>query len=165
MKISYLSITALIALLFCIFPIRRKIRRNNFRAMKDEAKETDVHERVTILLIKEKRTVSETENILFEEGIDSETARTVIGEIIDRIKTLKSERARISIRRGLVFIVLGLIFYVMRLKGGRSYGGGADYIGLIAISYGIYKIVDGYHIKSRIKRDDFSKITDGIKIC
>ena len=128
-------------------------------------KEIDIHERVTDLFIKEKRSVSEVENILFQEGIDSETAQSIIDEISNRIKTLKMERARNSIIRGIVFIILGLIFYGIRanaIHNGEmdNYGGGVDYIGLIAILYGIHKIINGYHKKSCLKRDDFSRSLD-----
>ncbi len=72
--------------------------------------EIDIDERVTNLFIKEKRSASEVKNILLEEGIDRETAQAVIDEISNRIKTLELERARNAIRRGIVFLVLGLVF-------------------------------------------------------
>jgi len=120
-------------------------------------KEIDIYDKVTDLFTKEKRSVSEVESILFEEGIDNETAQTIINEISNRIKTLKMERARNAIIRGIVFIVLGFIFYGIRANANSDYGGVIDYIGLIAILYGIYKIIKGYREKSYLKRKDFSR--------
>ena len=120
-------------------------------------KEIDIYDKVTDLFIKENRSVSEVESILFEEGVDSETAQTVINKISNRIKTLKMERARNAIIRGVVFVILGLIFYGIRANANSDYGGVIDYIGLIAILYGIYKIIKGYREKSYLKREDFSR--------
>ena len=116
-------------------------------------KEMDIDERVANLFIKEKRSASEIEKILLREGLDSDT----IDEISNRLKNLELERARNLILRGIVFIILGLFFYASLVyaihNGGGNYGGGIDYIGLIAIVYGIYKIIKGYHKRLCLKRD------------
>ena len=112
-------------------------------------KETlDIDKRATNLFIKEKRSVSEIEKILFEEGFDSE----VIGEVVNRIKGLEMERAKNVILAGILFIVFGLFFYGVRVYNGSNYGGGIDYVGLIAIVYGVYKIIKGYNKSRTIKQ-------------
>jgi hypothetical protein len=116
-------------------------------------KEIDIDERVTDFFIKEKRSASEIEKILLEEGLDSEVVRNAIDEVSNLIKNLELERARHVIQSGIVFVVLGFVFYVVRANYGRNYGGGADYIGLIVIVYGIYKIIKGYRKRLFLKRD------------
>jgi hypothetical protein len=119
--------------------------------------EIDIHEKVTDLFIKEKRSISEIENILFAEGVDSETAQTAIREVSNRIKTLKIERAKSIMIKGYTFIALGIAFYVIRANTGSDYGGVVDFIGLVAILYGVYAIIKGYRKKSQLKREDFSR--------
>ena len=116
-------------------------------------KEIDIDEMVTNLLIKENRSVAEIEKILLGEGFDSETVRSIISEVSNRIKKLKLERARNVIQSGIIFVVLGLVFYGVRAQTGNSYSGGIDYIGLIAIVYGIYKIIKGYRTRLYLKRN------------
>ncbi|MDR0333520.1 MAG: hypothetical protein LBI15_08645 [Dysgonamonadaceae bacterium] len=119
--------------------------------------EIDIHEKVTDLFIKEKRSVSEIENILFAEGVDSETAQMAIREVSNRVKTLKIERAKSIMIKGYTFIALGIAFSVIRANAGSDYGGVVDFIGLVAILYGVYAIIKGYRKKSQLKREDFSR--------
>jgi len=115
--------------------------------------EIDIDERAANLFIKEKRSAFEIKKILLNDGFDS----TVIEEVSNRIKKLELVRVRNAILRGITFVFLGLLFYVIRANYGSNYGRGIDYVGLIAIVYGIYKIIKAYHKRLCIKREMFSR--------
>jgi hypothetical protein len=112
----------------------------------------DIYDYVTDLFVKEKQTVCEVKNSLINEGVCEEDAQRFIVEVSNRIKSLKMERTKRNIIRGIIFITIGIILCI------ESYFQYENliYIGLGLIVLGVFNIARGVKQKSLLKQDRFS---------
>lgn len=116
----------------------------------NEELKNNLYEEVFRLYTKEKKNIYEIRNILKEKGIDEKEALNLAEQVEEEVEVKMKNKAITDIVIGLILIFTGSVFTYVSYTSAVERGGGIYFIKYGMVLAGIYSVVKGGILLSRI---------------